>query len=294
MTFQKARVTELPSTGERHLTERFDENTAEHLHRYALAMELCKGRDILDIASGEGYGSNLLAELANTVVGVDISNEAVDHAQAKYKKSNLRYIKGSADRIPLDSNSVDLVVSFETLEHHDMHEEMFAEIKRVLRPGGTLLMSTPEKLYYSDIPNYQNAYHVKELYLEQFMALAQKFFRNTAAIFQAVRYGSIIVPENGGESFSYFRGTYQHLNSVGPMPEPIYNLCLASDELLPTIGPSFFDARQALDQRMQNITSKCDARIAGLSQQLVNISNSSSYRLGRALTWPIRKILGRK
>jgi 2-polyprenyl-3-methyl-5-hydroxy-6-metoxy-1,4-benzoquinol methylase len=65
------------------------------------------------------------------------------------------------------------VVSFETLEHHDKHDEMFLEIKRILRPGGLLLMSTPEKLFYTDLPNVQNEFHVKELYLEEFRDLGK-------------------------------------------------------------------------------------------------------------------------
>jgi len=117
-------VDESNSTGERLLTGYFDRFTVEHLHRYALTRRLDHGKDVLDIASGEGYGSNLLASVANTVIGVDIDPMVVRHAKNKYSKNNLDFLTGSCSSIPLEPDSVDLVVSFETLEHHDQHEEM--------------------------------------------------------------------------------------------------------------------------------------------------------------------------
>ena len=74
-------------------------------------------------------------------------------------------------KIPLDDDSVDLVISFETIEHHDKHHEMMAEIRRVLAPEGILMLSSPDKKYYSDIPKFQNSYHIKELYFEEFKDL---------------------------------------------------------------------------------------------------------------------------
>ena len=64
---------------------------AEHLHRYLLAREIASGRDVLDVACGEGYGSNLIAEVAQSVIGVDIADSAVAHARGKYARPNLRF-----------------------------------------------------------------------------------------------------------------------------------------------------------------------------------------------------------
>src|SRR5688572_21891646 len=91
----------LQDAGERLLTDWRDESVAEHLHRYAAAASLCAAKDVLDIACGEGYGSNLLAKVANNVIGVDVSAAAVDHATKKYRRCNLRYVVGSATAIPL-------------------------------------------------------------------------------------------------------------------------------------------------------------------------------------------------
>ena len=115
----------------------------EHLHRYAIARDLAYGKDVLDIACGEGYGSELLATVARKVTGVDISEEAIAHAARKYVRPNIAFAVGSCACIPLAEANVDLVVSFETIEHHDRHLEMMQEIGRVLRPTGVLIISSP-------------------------------------------------------------------------------------------------------------------------------------------------------
>ena len=132
-------------TGERYLPERRGDIALEHRHRYLLACTYANGKDVLDIACGEGYGSSMLADVAKSVIGVDIAEEAIAHASTQYAASNLAFRQGNAAEIPLEDASVDLVVSFETIEHHDRHEDMLREIKRVLRPGGLLLISSPDK-----------------------------------------------------------------------------------------------------------------------------------------------------
>jgi ubiquinone/menaquinone biosynthesis C-methylase UbiE len=118
----------------------------EHRHRCLLAHEFCHGKDVLLLASGEGYGSAMLSSVAISVVGVDIARDAVSHSQRTYARQNLRFMVGSCAEIPLPNASIDVVVSFETLEHHDLHDEMMAEVKRVLRPGGLLepISKSPE------------------------------------------------------------------------------------------------------------------------------------------------------
>lgn len=116
-------------TGERFVPEVHGSIQLEHLHRYILACKAVAGKSVLDIASGEGYGSAMLARTALKVTGVDISQEAVSHAQARYQIENLDFCLGSCSAIPLEDASVDVVVSFETIEHHDEHEAMMREIK---------------------------------------------------------------------------------------------------------------------------------------------------------------------
>ena len=101
-------------TGERLTTSKTNEIAIHHLHRYAIAIDLAKGKDVLDIASGEGYGSNLLANTAKSVTGVDISESVIEFAKKKYTRNNLSFKVGSTSNIPLENDSVDLLVSFET------------------------------------------------------------------------------------------------------------------------------------------------------------------------------------
>ena len=127
----------LPWTGERLVPSHTGDTAIEHLHRYAFAREYIEGKDVLDIACGEGYGSHMMSNIAANVVGVDISPEVIAHARNRYG-DKVTFSVGSCTDIPLSSASFDVVVSFETLEHLAGHEQMLKEVKRVLRPGGVL------------------------------------------------------------------------------------------------------------------------------------------------------------
>ena len=133
----------LSYTGERLVTAVATKSMMEHLHRYGLAIDLCDGKVVLDIASGEGYGSSLLARRALRVYGVDISSEAVEHARKKYHSPNLKFLQGCADAIPVADHEIELAVSLETLEHHDLHDEMMRELRRVHQADRLLIISTP-------------------------------------------------------------------------------------------------------------------------------------------------------
>jgi ubiquinone/menaquinone biosynthesis C-methylase UbiE len=271
-------IPELLTTGERLLTSDEGPSMLEHLHRYALVRSLCQGRQVLDIACGEGYGANLLAEVAADVIGVDISADAIDHARAKYKKENLVFVQGSADRIPLKTGSVDIVASFETLEHHDRHVEMISETKRVLGNGGLLIISTPDKLHFTDLPKGSNPFHVRELYREEFRSLLLSHFRNVEMLNQKIVYCSAIAPERKAYGFTEYKGTYSNLVSSDKLERQLYNICLASDAELPETGFSIFDGSDRLEKH--------------IDEKHRVYTNSISYRLGRALTWPVRKLLG--
>ena len=82
-------------TGERFVPEIHGNIELEHLHRYIIGCELSKGKYVLDIASGEGYGSAMLARNAAGVIGVDISPDVVKHARERYQKHNLEFMVGS-------------------------------------------------------------------------------------------------------------------------------------------------------------------------------------------------------
>src|SRR5689334_14207734 len=114
----QARSNRLEWTGERYLPEIGGNIQLEHVHRYLLARDLAHDKRVLDIACGEGYGSDVLATVAAHVVGVDVSPEVIRHAKRQYRRANLEFSVGTCAAIPLADQSVDLVVSYETIEHH--------------------------------------------------------------------------------------------------------------------------------------------------------------------------------
>jgi predicted nucleic acid-binding Zn-ribbon protein len=193
-----------------------------------MAKELAAGKTVLDIASGEGYGSAMIAEVARNVVGVDLSEEAVTHAQKKYRKDNLRFKVGSCASIPMADASVDLVTSFETIEHHDEHELMLAEIKRVLRPNGQLIISSPEKHEYSIISGQKNEFHVKELYRVEFEKLLESHFKNLLFYGQRIVYGSGIFLEGQSSKFTTYTEDDNRSRTRG-LARPTYLIAIASD-----------------------------------------------------------------
>ena len=240
-----------PWTGERYVPELEGEIQLEHVHRYFLARELAKGKDVLDIACGEGYGANLLAEIAASVVGVDIFAEAVRHAQGKYRRKNLDFKVGACSKIPLGDSSVDLVVSFETIEHHDEHELMMFEIKRVLRPGGILILSSPDKKEYTDLSGQKNQFHVKELYRADLEKLLKDHFKYQELFGQRVQTGSYVAPLDSSlaRKFQTFRGSLQKPERHDGMDRSLYFIALASDRVLPPFPIGLFEGSSVLAQK---------------------------------------------
>ena len=160
-------------TGERMIPESADLFTFwEHVYRYAFACSFVKGKRVLDVACGEGYGSAALQNAgAASVVGVDVSEDVCFHARSKY---GIDAKPGSAENIPLGDSSVDVVVSFETIEHVPHPDRFLDECVRVLAPGGRLIISTPRKGVFEHV----NPYHCSEMTEEEFTAAVQSRFRD--------------------------------------------------------------------------------------------------------------------
>lgn len=209
----------------------------EHYHRYYVAAEICVDKEVLDIASGEGFGSAVLAQNAKRVTGVDISELAVNHAKKAYGNDALEFLHGSATAIPLSDDSVDVVVSFETIEHIAEHDEMLMEICRVLRSDGVLILSSPNKTEYSDKPAYNNPFHVRELYTNELTALIGKYFKTFRHFGQRVSAASVIASETLTGAFK----TYRHDETIPGVAYSIYDIVLASNGELPEISSSIFE-----------------------------------------------------
>ncbi|MFZ4115249.1 MAG: rhamnan synthesis F family protein [Chthoniobacterales bacterium] len=234
-------IPDLEWTGERYVPQVRGSIALEHLHRYAMASEFVQGKYVLDVACGEGYGSNMLARKAASVIGVDIDEKTIIHAQKKYRRSNLFFKQGSCTELPLSNHSIDIVVSFETIEHIAEHEKMLSEIKRVLKPGGILIISSPEKHEYTEVLNQHNQFHVRELYLNEFEAVLKRFFKHHKLLGQRMIYGSGIFEENEVVSFggSYdFESLLHNDFKKVKKSNPQYLIAICSDQKLSKVDSS--------------------------------------------------------
>jgi SAM-dependent methyltransferase len=146
-----------------------------HLYRYRFANRYVRGRDVLDVACGEGYGAAaMLRAGARSVVGVDIDPTICEYARRKYGVDTR---PGDAASLPIGDASVDVVVSFETIEHVPDTGRFLDECSRVLRPGGRLVISTPNVDVYNPTRDPEhNPFHCSEMTVTEFVeAISGRF-----------------------------------------------------------------------------------------------------------------------
>jgi SAM-dependent methyltransferase len=155
--------TALPLTGERTVPDIPEENYWFRRHEiaYRFALPLLAGQRVLEVGCGEGYGTALLASSAAQVIGLDYDALTIAHAARRYPQA--RFVRGNLAALPLPSASVDVVATLQVIEHVWNHNEFVRECLRVLRPGGLLLVTTPNRLTFSpglEVP--VNPFHTKE------------------------------------------------------------------------------------------------------------------------------------
>ena len=206
---------------------------AEHWHRYHFVRPWVAGREVVDAACGEGYGSALLAQDARHVRGVDLSATAVGLARRRYGgRSNLEYLEGRCEALPVADASVDVMVSFETIEHLPSPKALIAEAARVLRPEGMFIVSTPNRALYSDDARYRNPHHVAEMYESEFVAALRERFPAVELLGQRVDWYSAIWPVSRAPASTQL----QHASAAAGgeaqpgLPPPLYFIALCARE----------------------------------------------------------------
>lgn len=155
-----------------------EEEKKRHIERYEFAREFLKPNWIvLDAACGSGYGSEILATKVKRVIGIDVNQEALNYAKNYHKRDNIIFLLTDLnEKIPFPDNSFNAIISFETLEHIKNQEFLLSEFKRVLKKGGILIISTPDR-NITEIGKIKTPYHFRELKKDEFCSLLSKFFK---------------------------------------------------------------------------------------------------------------------
>lgn len=270
-------------TGERMLADEiFGLGATEHLHRYAIAMDLVNGKTVLDIASGEGYGAFLLSSCASHVTGIDISESAINFAKKKYTSENLEFVIGNTSSIPLPNNCIDCIVSFETIEHHDQHNEMLSEFKRVLKADGIIIISTPAKENYDKL-KIDNRYHIKELTSKEFYLLISNYFKYYKVLRQRYVEASFMYPiVNEMDTIDEYKGNFLNIERNNFRSSFNYNIiiCSNSENSLPNVNASFFDGLDINAIRNTKLKAKSIAKMEN------HYLKSTSFKLGSFILKP--------
>lgn len=170
-------VPPLSLTGERTLPDVPAENYwfRRHLAVYEWIAERCRGLHVVDLACGEGYGTNVLARRAATVVGVDANPEAHEHARLRYTRPGVRFERALVERF---AEPCDAVVFLQTIEHVQDAGAVLRHIRSQLRPGGAAYVTTPNVLTLAP-PGAErsgNPWHVHEYRPEEYRALCEGEF----------------------------------------------------------------------------------------------------------------------
>ncbi len=168
-------------TGERFIPELFtekDEIYRAHVNRYLFAQQLLNSEKkdlVLDISSGEGYGTALLGEVAKKVIGVDIDEQAVSFSNKKYGNNVVSFLQGNAEDSLFSDDEFEAVISFETLEHLTKkgQEKFLNNVQKTLKKNGLFIISTPDKDIYGSGDNH---FHEHELSKKEFISLLSKYF----------------------------------------------------------------------------------------------------------------------
>jgi 2-polyprenyl-3-methyl-5-hydroxy-6-metoxy-1,4-benzoquinol methylase len=160
---------------------------------YEIAAEKANNKmEVLDIASGEGFGSRILAEKANLVIGADYDETTIENAKTLHKDvKNLKFSVENALGTTFKDNSFDLITSMETIEHVPNEDSFMVEMKRILKSGGYFIFSTPQNSM-GHIP--MNNEHIKEYSLDEVIGLAKKYFTIERII--GIKQGRIIIPDS--------------------------------------------------------------------------------------------------
>lgn len=261
----------------------------EHIMRYESVMEIVKDKVVLDIASGSGYGSAAISKAASKVFGVDIDAKAVKYSSEKYGNKKTEFLVGSGTDIPLANNAVDVVVSHETIEHIKNYKKFLHEIKRVLKPGGQLVISTPNDDEYPA----GNHFHIHQFKINEFKKLLQTFFNNVELYYQGSWVSAALLTEK--EFSKEWRAQMDTFKTQAqPTAKSTYVVAVCSDQKVGRLqslaayteawsDKELRELARERDENLQALREGYEGRIAKLEEQLQLMVNSRSWRVTKPL-----------
>lgn len=174
----------LNATGERMILEEYTSSIEDyviylmHVASYQWVASIIKGKRVLDFGCGSGYGAAEMAKHATSVTAIDVSDEAIEYAKATYSRSNLIYRSfNPGEALPFDDASFDVVISFQVIEHVSDPDMYAKEARRLLTPGGAMIVITPDRAYRL-LPGQKpwNRWHIDEFSATGLQTLLSRHF----------------------------------------------------------------------------------------------------------------------
>ncbi len=255
---------------------------AEHEGRYRWATAAVAGKEVLDAGCGVGYGAKILTEAgAARVIGLDIAAEAVQDAIIRAGGVG-EFVVGDLEQLPFMPCSFDVVVCFEVIEHVHRRELALDELRRVLRPEGVLIVSSPNRNVY--LPG--NPHHVHEYTPNELLAALTERFRHVALSRQHQWVASLITDDLGMQtrgSGVEIAASVRKVAGVAP-GEEVYTLAVAADGPLPVM-PGTAVLTDAIDLRWwHGQVTALQGQVTALERGLEALQSSVSWRV----TAPLR------
>ncbi|WP_072690874.1 class I SAM-dependent methyltransferase [Rhodococcus marinonascens] len=212
---------QLPLTGERTVPGIPEENYWFRRHEvvYRELLPRCAGQKVLEAGAGEGYGANMIADVAQHVTGLDYDATAVEHIRTRYPRVEM--LHGNLAELPLGGASVGIVVNFQVIEHLWDQAQFLRECFRVLSPGGELLVSTPNRITFSpgrDTP--LNPFHTRELDAAELTELLEET-GFTVSLMTGVHHGERLKALDAKHGGSFIGAQIDRALAGEPWPEEL-------------------------------------------------------------------------